>query len=265
MANTEYDQFECDVEFSFYLLKTEEGGRQSPVKNGYRPDICNLDHDWGEHLWGSVKEFSQEWIQLGDLVQVKVRFHTPEVQYGRYYIGKQVHFQEGGRIIGKAYVTKIHNPKLEYWNFETFLRDQAQGKSYLPEEIASQKIESLLQRQLLKRQDLQVISRSDPEKGLCLALVMYLPVETREIAGVWDLDITPHEFNIGQLRYDWSSHRKHPKYPESPFPYYQLQLNQRNFITWNEEHYWFGSIFVVPHFYSSNHIDFLFDSQRIFR
>lgn len=25
MANTEYDQFECDVEFSFYLLKTEEG------------------------------------------------------------------------------------------------------------------------------------------------------------------------------------------------------------------------------------------------
>lgn len=258
-------KYDFDVEFCFYLLTAEEGGRETPAQNGYRPDICNLDPDWGEHLWSSFKEFSQEWIYPGDLVQVKVKFTIPEVQYGRYCLGKVVHFHEGATVIGKGYVTQIYNPHFEYWNFETFLRTQAQGKSYLPDELATPKVETFLQRQLLKRQDLVVIKRSNPEKGLCIALVMPLPVETREKAGVSDLDLTPTEFDIGNLRYDWSQYKKHPKYPQSPFPYYQLQHNQRNFITWNEDHYWFGTIFAVPHFYSRNHIEFLFDAERFFR
>lgn len=98
-----------DIEAEIYFLTTEEGGRHTPVKSGYRPD-----HDFGAGMLNAaVHEYiGCELVAPGQTVRANIGFANPEFQNDRLYAGFKFKIQEGGRLVGHGIIIKVFNEVL---------------------------------------------------------------------------------------------------------------------------------------------------------
>ena len=99
-----------DVEAEITLFSSAEGGRQTPAQSGYRPQH-KIREDYltsGTHHYIGCTE-----VLPGQTVKGTITFITPEAYPHCLWVGREIDIQEGGRVYGRARITKILNPLLE--------------------------------------------------------------------------------------------------------------------------------------------------------
>lgn len=99
-----------DIEAEIRFLTTEEGGRRTPVKSGYRPPH---DFDLKDGLIDARHDFvGTEWVEPGGSVTSQLTFLAPEFLAGRLRPGFEFCVCEASRIVGRGRITKIFNKAL---------------------------------------------------------------------------------------------------------------------------------------------------------
>jgi translation elongation factor EF-Tu-like GTPase len=94
-----------DIEAEIYFLTTAEGGRNGPVRSGYRPQFFYNDHHWDAH-----QEYPErEWVQLGETARTLLWFMSPQCHWGKVSPGMEFEIMEGPRVVGRGTVTAILN------------------------------------------------------------------------------------------------------------------------------------------------------------
>lgn len=97
--------FPPDIEAEIRFLTTEEGGRNTPVRSGYRPQFYYDRHDWDAH-----QEYPDvEWVHPGETARTLLRFLSPDAHLGRVQVGMEFEVREGARVVGRGRVTEILN------------------------------------------------------------------------------------------------------------------------------------------------------------
>ena len=92
-----HDQFEAEV----YVLKKEEGGRHTPIFNGYTPQFFFRTAD----VTGTTNVLGDADMALpGDGVKLAVKLQKPIAIND----GDRFAVREGGRTVGSGVVTKIN-------------------------------------------------------------------------------------------------------------------------------------------------------------
>lgn len=107
-----YGPREPDLEAEVYLLTTEEGGRQSGVTSGYRPD-----HHFGredpDELNGAQHEYPDGGaLGLGETKRALLWLLVPEENEGRLYEGMEFSAREGARVVARGRITRVLAPAL---------------------------------------------------------------------------------------------------------------------------------------------------------
>ncbi len=100
-----------DIEAEVYALLTSEGGRQSPLLSGYRPN-----HDFGKngHLNDGMHEYPDGGrIDLGHSGRALIWLLCPDENHGLLAVGETFTVQEGSRIVGHGKITGLPNAKLK--------------------------------------------------------------------------------------------------------------------------------------------------------
>ena len=91
------------------LKTTDEGGRYSGIKTGYRPNHVFEYNKKGNLIAAYMGEitFDKEWIQLGDEEIVTVRFiHGQSIQ--KYMnVGLKWWIYEGQKLVGEAEILEV--------------------------------------------------------------------------------------------------------------------------------------------------------------
>lgn len=92
-------------------LTEEEGGRNYPVKSGYRPHI---NFDFSEIQTSGQQIFiDKETVFPGDTVNAKIKILSPDCFAGCLSEGIRFEFREGPRVVGTGEIKYIVNDKLE--------------------------------------------------------------------------------------------------------------------------------------------------------
>ena len=104
------------VECKLTLFSKEEGGRETPIGNGYRPNHVFEYEEDGTLKYTFIGDFQfgeNNLIEPGTTQNVTARFltHQPIEQY--LNIGQKWWLHEGSRKIGKAEMIKIKLPEKE--------------------------------------------------------------------------------------------------------------------------------------------------------
>lgn len=103
-----------EIEAEIYYLTTEEGGRHTPVFNGYRGQFHYDGRDWD-----AAQEFLDKDIcKLGETVKVYLQCSSPAFHQGKLFIGKTFETREGGRIVGKGKITNLLRADYEVWEMQ---------------------------------------------------------------------------------------------------------------------------------------------------
>jgi len=100
-----YAGHNSDVEAEITFLRTLEGGREGPVRTGYRPQFFyqGEDHD-------AIHEYiNREEVCPGDTVIVHLHFLHPELLFERLCPGEHFEIREGVRTVARGSVTRILN------------------------------------------------------------------------------------------------------------------------------------------------------------
>lgn len=102
-----------DIEAEIRFVMTEEGGRETLARTGYRPH-----HDFGVDgmQFDAVHEFvDREWVSPGETVTAILSFMGTGYQdylTGRLHEGFAFTVREGARIVGRGRITKVLNKAL---------------------------------------------------------------------------------------------------------------------------------------------------------
>jgi hypothetical protein len=89
---------------------TEQGGRQTPAKSGYRPQV---KFDFTEMQTSGQQTFiDKETVFPGDTVDAKIKILSPNIFAGCLTEGMQFKFIEGATVIGTGEIKYIVNDKL---------------------------------------------------------------------------------------------------------------------------------------------------------
>ena len=96
-----------DIEAEIRFLTAQEGGRSTPCLSGYRPN-----HDFG--LNGMLNDATHQYIGKesvapGETALAHIWFLVPDYQLGMLYEGFKFTVQEGNRIVGYGFITKVLN------------------------------------------------------------------------------------------------------------------------------------------------------------
>lgn len=94
-----------DIEAEIRFLTTEEGGRRTPARSGYRPQFYYDGQDWAAH-----QEYPDvEWVHPGETARTLLRFLSPDAHLGRIHVGMEFEVREGAQLVGRGRITKILN------------------------------------------------------------------------------------------------------------------------------------------------------------
>lgn len=104
MSNNDFDLLA-----RIYLLTKMEGGRRTPFKSGYRPNIklCSQLYDVVVYVEG------QDWVHGGETVTVKMSFLRPELQNGKLSSGQSFELCEASHIVGYGQILTIFRFELK--------------------------------------------------------------------------------------------------------------------------------------------------------
>ena len=110
-----------EIEFSkvdfiaeLYYLKTENGGRNTPAKSGYRPQ---LKFEFTENISSGFQTFiGKESVNPGENVMAKIKVTSPNYFKKKLYKGIEFKFIEGNQIMGNGMLKEIINSNLEKTN-----------------------------------------------------------------------------------------------------------------------------------------------------
>ena len=89
----------------------EQGGRQTPAKSGYRPQVKFNFTDM--QTSGQQTFIEKETVFSGDTVKAKIKILSPNYFAGCLTEGMQFEFLEGATVIGTGKINYIVNDKLE--------------------------------------------------------------------------------------------------------------------------------------------------------
>jgi translation elongation factor EF-Tu-like GTPase len=89
---------------------TEEGGRTTPARSGYRPQ---LKFSFEEIQTSAQQVFvDKEAVYPGDTVKAEITMTSPAIFIGRLVCGEVFEFREGARIIGTGQIIEILDTEL---------------------------------------------------------------------------------------------------------------------------------------------------------
>jgi translation elongation factor EF-Tu-like GTPase len=91
------------------LLRTEEGGRRTGVRSGYRPNHNFGGPDDPEFYIGQIDFESGDIIEPGDSRKVVVRFISGPGLREKLQVGRSWRIQEGYRLVGEATVLEVRH------------------------------------------------------------------------------------------------------------------------------------------------------------
>jgi translation elongation factor EF-Tu-like GTPase len=91
-----------NVEVEVTLIPTAQGGRNSWVASGYRPQFRYAGQDWDAEFTFEVSR-----VQPGETAKAVVRFLSPEAHRGVLAEGTTFELREGVRVVGHGTVTKL--------------------------------------------------------------------------------------------------------------------------------------------------------------
>jgi hypothetical protein len=108
-----------EIEAEIYYLTEGEGGRQTPVGNGYRGQFCYNNKDWD-----APQQFIDKvWCNPGEKVKVQLQTLSPEYHVGHIKPGMEFETREGRKIVGRGKVLKVLRDDFKYWDQETFIKN----------------------------------------------------------------------------------------------------------------------------------------------
>ena len=88
----------------------DEGGRSTPAKSGYRPQLC---FDFEKNSTSGRQIFiNKEWVSPGETVEAEITILSPQLFENKLYEGLEFKFCEGRTIVGYGTILKILNEKL---------------------------------------------------------------------------------------------------------------------------------------------------------
>ncbi len=111
-----FDFYEQEFNKTDFIAKltdrtTEQGGRKTPAKSGYRPQVM---FDFIEMQTSGQQTFiDKEAVFPGDTVEAKIKILSPEYFAGCLTEGMQFEFREGETVIGTGEIKYIVNDKLK--------------------------------------------------------------------------------------------------------------------------------------------------------
>ena len=89
----------------------DEGGRSTPAKSGYRPE---LSFDFEKITTSGRQIFiDKEWVCPGDTVEAEITMLSPQFYEQKLYEGLEFKFVEGSKTIGTGKILRIKNEKLK--------------------------------------------------------------------------------------------------------------------------------------------------------
>ena len=106
--NVEFNKVDFIAELKY--LTDEQGGRSTPVRSGYRPQV---KFDFEEMQTSGQQTFiDKEIVHPGDNVKAKIKILSPDYFANTLIEGMDFEFREGARIIGTGKIEYIVNDKL---------------------------------------------------------------------------------------------------------------------------------------------------------
>ena len=89
----------------------DEGGRATPAKSGYRPQI---KFDFEERTTSGRQNYlGTEWVCPGETVEAEISILSPQFFTNKLEVGMEFQFCEGWKIIGTGKILKIVNIELK--------------------------------------------------------------------------------------------------------------------------------------------------------
>ncbi len=88
----------------------DEGGRSTPTKLGYRPQLC---FDFEKNSTSGRQIFiNKEWVSPGETVEAEITILSPQLFENKLYEGLEFKFCEGRVVVGYGTILKIVNENL---------------------------------------------------------------------------------------------------------------------------------------------------------
>jgi translation elongation factor EF-Tu-like GTPase len=95
--------YRSDIEVQLTFVTTEQGGRRTPARSGYRPQF-----HYGGMDWDAVHTYPDtELVHPGQTVRAFLTFLSPEQHVGKLWPGMTFQCREGQRVIANGVVVKI--------------------------------------------------------------------------------------------------------------------------------------------------------------
>lgn len=108
-----------EIEAEIYYLSEEEGGRKTPVGNGYRGQLYYNGKDWD-----APQQFIDKvWCNPGETVRVQLQTLSSEYHVGQIKQGMEFETREGSKTVGRGKVLKVLRDDFAYWDQETFIKN----------------------------------------------------------------------------------------------------------------------------------------------
>lgn len=102
------------VQAKFSLTPTENGGRKTGIKSGYRPNHVFEYETNGQFKYaymGDIQFEDKEWIMPGETKEVLVRFLSAQPIDQYLEVGRKWWLHEGAIQVGEAEIMNIEFPK----------------------------------------------------------------------------------------------------------------------------------------------------------
>ena len=107
--NIEFNKVDFIAELQY--LTAEKGGRKTPAKSGYRPQV---KFDFDEMQTSGQQTFiNKELVNPGEYIKAKIKILSTDYFAHTLTEGMEFEFREGTTIIGKGKIESIVNEKLK--------------------------------------------------------------------------------------------------------------------------------------------------------
>jgi hypothetical protein len=107
----EIEQSNCDFIAILTYKTTDDGGRKTAARTGYRPQIKFGFTDM--ETSGQQTFIERELVFPGETVEAEIRLLSPEIFYGKLKYNIKFEFREGDKVIGTGKIKHILNKKLD--------------------------------------------------------------------------------------------------------------------------------------------------------